>query len=100
VIRQTVLPQWLPKRIKAKVARVRNGLQIPAGGGQATQAFGADTSHRGWPGATMENTHMQLAAVFRRVPEDYMAFVEERLGANTQGGTLAEARVNLEETVS
>jgi hypothetical protein len=83
-----------------EVARVRNGLQIPAGGGQATQASGPDTSHRGWPGATMANMHMELAAVFRAVPEGYLAFVEKRPGANTQGGTLAEARVNLEETAS
>ncbi len=28
---------------------------------------------------------LELAAVFRRVPEGYIAFVEELPGANTQG---------------
>jgi predicted RNase H-like HicB family nuclease len=42
---------------------------------------------------------MQLTAVFRRVREGYIAFVEELPGANTQGATLEEARVNLREAV-
>ena len=42
---------------------------------------------------------MQLTAVYRRVPEGYVAFVEELPGANTQGATLEEARVNLLEAV-
>jgi predicted RNase H-like HicB family nuclease len=42
----------------------------------------------------------QLTAVFRKVPEGYIAFVEELPGANTQGATLEEARANLEEAVS
>jgi predicted RNase H-like HicB family nuclease len=42
---------------------------------------------------------IQLTAVFREVPEGYVAFVEELPGANTQGSTLAEARANLEEAV-
>jgi predicted RNase H-like HicB family nuclease len=42
---------------------------------------------------------MQLTAVYRRVPEGYVAFVEELPGANTQGTTLEEARVNLREAV-
>jgi predicted RNase H-like HicB family nuclease len=40
---------------------------------------------------------MQLHAVFRRVPEGYVGFVEELPGANTQGATLDEARDNLRE---
>ena len=40
---------------------------------------------------------VRLTAVFRRVPEGYIAFVEELPGANTQGATLDEARANLEE---
>jgi predicted RNase H-like HicB family nuclease len=40
---------------------------------------------------------VQFTAVFRRVPEGFIAFVEELPGANTQGATLAEARANLEE---
>ncbi len=43
---------------------------------------------------------VQLTAVFRKVPEGYIAFVEELPGANTQGATLAEARSNLEEAVA
>jgi len=41
----------------------------------------------------------QFTAVFRKVPEGYIAFVEELPGANTQGDTLDEARANLEEAV-
>lgn len=40
-----------------------------------------------------------LTAVFQKVPEGYIAFVEELPGANTQGETLEEARSNLEEAV-
>ncbi len=43
---------------------------------------------------------MRLTAVYMKVPEGYMAFVEELPGANTQGETLDEARANLEEAVS
>ena len=42
---------------------------------------------------------MQLTAVFIKVPEGYIAFVEELPGANTQGATLTEARENLKEAV-
>lgn len=42
---------------------------------------------------------VQLTAVFRQVPEGYIAFVEELPGANTQGRTLAEARTNLSEAI-
>lgn len=41
----------------------------------------------------------ELTAAFRRVPEGYIAFVEELPGANTQGATLEEARENLREAV-
>ncbi|HTF36911.1 MAG TPA: type II toxin-antitoxin system HicB family antitoxin [Blastocatellia bacterium] len=43
---------------------------------------------------------MSLTAVFLKVPEGYIGFVEELRGANTQGATLAEARANLEEAVT
>jgi len=43
---------------------------------------------------------MRLTAVYMKVPEGYIAFVEELPGANTQGETLEEARANLEEAVS
>lgn len=42
---------------------------------------------------------LALTAVFKKVPEGYIAFVEELSGANTQGGTLEEARENLREAV-
>ena len=40
---------------------------------------------------------LELTAVFRKVPEGYVGFVEELPGANTQGATLDEARSNLAE---
>lgn len=42
---------------------------------------------------------LRLTAVFEKVPEGYIGFVEELPGANTQGDTLEEARRNLEEAV-
>ena len=42
---------------------------------------------------------MQLTAVYLKVPEGYVGFVEELPGANTQGNTLDEARTNLQEAV-
>jgi predicted RNase H-like HicB family nuclease len=43
---------------------------------------------------------VELTAVYREVPEGFIAFVEELPGANTQGATLEEARVNLREAVA
>jgi predicted RNase H-like HicB family nuclease len=43
---------------------------------------------------------MSLTAVFVKVSEGYIAFVEELPGANTQGETLEEARANLNEAVA
>jgi predicted RNase H-like HicB family nuclease len=40
-----------------------------------------------------------LTAVYRKVPEGYIAFVEELPGANAQADTLDEARENLKEAV-
>ena len=40
-----------------------------------------------------------LTAVFQKVPEGYIGYVEELPGANTQGETLDEARENLKEAV-
>ncbi|MGI9035266.1 MAG: type II toxin-antitoxin system HicB family antitoxin [Pyrinomonadaceae bacterium] len=42
---------------------------------------------------------LKLTSVFQKVPEGYIAFVEELPGANTQGATLEEARENLKEAV-
>jgi len=41
-----------------------------------------------------------MTAVFMKVPEGYIAFVEELPGANTQGDTMEEARENLAEAVT
>lgn len=43
--------------------------------------------------------NIQLTAIFKKVPEGYIAFVEELPGANTQGSTLAETRANLQEAI-
>jgi predicted RNase H-like HicB family nuclease len=43
---------------------------------------------------------MRLTAVYMKVPEGYVAFVEELPGANTQAETLQEARANLQEAVA
>ena len=43
---------------------------------------------------------MKLTAVYMKVPEGFVAFVEELPGANTQGKTLEEARANLKEAVT
>lgn len=43
---------------------------------------------------------MEFTAVFEKVPEGYVAFVEELPGANTQGATLEEARENVREAIA
>lgn len=43
---------------------------------------------------------IELTAVFQKVPDGYIAFVEELPGANTQGATLEEARDNLHEAIA
>jgi len=43
---------------------------------------------------------LQLTAIYRKVRNGYVAFVEELPGANTQGATLDEARANLREAVA
>ena len=42
---------------------------------------------------------MKLTAVYRKVSQGYVGFVQELPGANTQGATLDEARANLREAV-
>ena len=42
---------------------------------------------------------LQFTAVFEKVPEGYIGYVEELPGANTQAPTLEEARANLVESV-
>jgi predicted RNase H-like HicB family nuclease len=43
---------------------------------------------------------LELTAVFQKVAEGYIGFVEELPGANTQGETLEEARANLAEAAA
>ena len=50
----------------------------------------ADASEEG-------HVKMELTAVFRKVPEGYIGFIEELPGANTQGATLEEVRANLRD---
>jgi len=40
-----------------------------------------------------------LTKVFQRVPDGFIAFIEELPGANAQGQTLEEAKANLEEAI-
>ena len=42
---------------------------------------------------------IQFTAVFRKVPEGYIGFVEELPGANAQGATLDETRKSLDEAI-
>ena len=42
---------------------------------------------------------MKLTAVYVKVKEGYIGFVEELPGANTQGTTLEETRSNLREAI-
>ncbi|HHS12473.1 MAG TPA: type II toxin-antitoxin system HicB family antitoxin [bacterium] len=42
---------------------------------------------------------MSFTAIFEKVREGYIGFVEELPGANTQGKTLDEARKNLKEAI-
>ena len=43
---------------------------------------------------------MKLTAVFEKVAEGYIGFIEELPGANTQGETLEKARENLRAAVN
>lgn len=45
------------------------------------------------------NIEMKFTAVYRKVPEGYVGFVQELPGANTQGATLEETKANLEEAI-
>src|SRR5689334_7096072 len=48
---------------------------------------------------TSRRVAVKLTAVFQKVPEGYIGFVQELPGANTQGATLDETRENLSEAV-
>jgi predicted RNase H-like HicB family nuclease len=54
-----------------------------------------------WPMGDIRMTiDMKLTAVYLKVSEGYIGFVEELPGANTQGQTLEEAKLNLEEAIT
>lgn len=42
---------------------------------------------------------MSFTAIFQKVKEGYIGFIEEIPGANTQGNTLEETRENLREAM-
>jgi predicted RNase H-like HicB family nuclease len=42
---------------------------------------------------------IQLTAVFEKVNNGYIGYVEELPGANTQGATLEETKTNLKEAI-
>lgn len=42
---------------------------------------------------------MKFNAIFKKVPEGYIGFVEELPAATTQGKTLEETRANLQEAI-
>ncbi len=41
----------------------------------------------------------QFTAIYLKVDEGYIGFVEDLPGANTQGETIEETRANLEEAI-
>lgn len=43
---------------------------------------------------------IQLTAMYQKVPEGYIGFAKEVPGANTQGDTLEETRMNLREAIT
>ena len=43
--------------------------------------------------------NINFTAVFKKVSEGYIGYVEELPGANTQGETLEETRENLKEAI-
>lgn len=43
---------------------------------------------------------MDLSAVFQKVDDSWIAYVDELPGANTQGATLEEARENLAKAIA
>jgi len=45
------------------------------------------------------NTAIGLTAVFEKAGTDFIGYIEEIPGVNTQGATLEEARANLQEAL-
>ena len=42
---------------------------------------------------------MKFTAVYKKVPEGYIGFVQELPGANTQGKALKETKANFQEVI-
>jgi len=51
------------------------------------------------PRSATDGMILELTAIFQKVPEGFIGFVEELPGANSQGSTLEETRSSLEEAV-
>ena len=73
--------------------------KAPAGSNRFVAMMPSSGSSTGPTGVEDKSMNMKLTAVYMKVPEGYIAFVEELPGANTQGATLEEARENLQEAV-
>ena len=80
---------------------------VPVVSNVSSRGSNSGTKLRGEPdpdsdpsGLIVKNEMLDVFAVYMKVPEGYVAFVEELPGANTQGETLEEARANLEEAVT
>jgi predicted RNase H-like HicB family nuclease len=54
----------------------------------------------GGPARVVGMQSLNLTAIFMKVPEGYIAFIEELPGANTQGDNLEKARENLKEAAA
>ncbi len=46
-----------------------------------------------------KETVFGVTAVYKKVPEGYIGYVEEITGVNTQGSTLSETKINLKEAL-
>jgi predicted RNase H-like HicB family nuclease len=58
------------------------------------EAQGADYRRKGH-----RNMQLKLTAVFEKLEDGYIGYVEELPGANTQGRTLEEVKANLREAI-
>jgi predicted RNase H-like HicB family nuclease len=64
-----------------------------------SEVFIASTNGVLHSGKGKSKVNITLTAVFKKVPEGYVGYVEELPGANTQGKTLDETRENLKEAI-
>jgi predicted RNase H-like HicB family nuclease len=84
-----------PSRAANPQGRVRKAKRYEIAESRAELANWLMAQGRGMMGVMV----MHFTAVFKKVPEGYVAYVEELPGANTQGTTMDEARDNLREAV-